>query len=108
MTVYYKGTEKEKLNICEYNVVNKILTIIVQFSVKPKLAFAVSKFGVFCCAYILVQCRGPPLNLLNLPQRKRFKGEIKMALIFYVIDKNGEYSSQDGKVKYRKLEGILL
>ena len=28
-----------------------------------------------------------------------------MALIFYVIDKNGEYSSQDGKVKYRKLEG---
>ena len=28
-----------------------------------------------------------------------------MALIYYVIDKNGEYSSQDGKVKYRKLEG---
>ena len=28
-----------------------------------------------------------------------------MALIFYVIDKNGEYSSQDGKVKYKKLEG---
>ena len=28
-----------------------------------------------------------------------------MALIFYVIDENGEYSSQDGKVKYRKLVG---
>lgn len=28
-----------------------------------------------------------------------------MALTFYVIDKNGEYSSHDGKIKYRKLEG---
>lgn len=68
--VYYKGTEKDKFNSDECSVVNKILRIIVQFSVKPKPAFAVSKFGVFCCAYILVNCRGPPLNLLNLPQRK--------------------------------------
>ena len=28
-----------------------------------------------------------------------------MALTFYVIDKNGEYSSQDGEIKYRKLVG---
>ena len=28
-----------------------------------------------------------------------------MALTFYVIDENGQYSSQDGKIKYRKLEG---
>ena len=62
-TVYYRGTRKEKLNTDEKNVVNGILKIIVQFSVKLKHAFAVSRFGVFCCAIKFVRCRGPPLNL---------------------------------------------